>query len=101
MRLVDSEIEYEKTIYENLEKGYQLRLVVNEFRGIQYLHIRKYFLTYEGDFMPSKEGISMAASLQNIFSLLDGMIEISSKSESLDSIATHFESKISQLKSGI
>jgi len=96
---VDSEVEYEKTIYENLEKGYQLRLVVNEFRGVQYLHIRKYFLTYEGDFMPSKEGISMAASLQNIFSLLDGMIEISSKSESLDSIITHFESKISQLKS--
>lgn len=96
---MDSEVEYEKTIYENLEKGYQLRLVVNEFRGVQYLHIRKYFLTYEGDFMPSKEGISMAASLQNIFSLLDGMIEISSKSESLDSIITHFESKISQLKS--
>ena len=96
---MDSEVEYEKTIYENLEKGYQLRLVVNEFRGIQYLHIRKYFLTYEGDFMPSKEGISMAASLQNIFSLLDGMIEISSKSESLDSIITHFEDKISQLKS--
>lgn len=96
---MDSEVEYEKIIYENLEKGYQLRLVVNEFRGVQYLHIRKYFLTYEGDFMPSKEGISMAASLQNIFSLLDGMIEISSKSESLDSIITHFESKISQLKS--
>ena len=43
---MDSEVEYEKTIYENLEKGYQLRLVVNEFRGVQYLHIRKYFLTY-------------------------------------------------------
>lgn len=96
---MESEVEYEKTIYEHLEKGYQLRLVVNEFRGVQYLHIRKYFLTYEGNFMPSKEGISMAASLQNIFSLLDGMIEISSKSESLDAIITHFESKISELKS--
>lgn len=96
---MESEVEYEKTIYENLEKGYQLRLVVNEFRGVQYLHIRKYFLSYEGAWTPSKEGVSMAASLQNVFALLDGMIEISSKSESLDSITTHFEDKISQLKS--
>lgn len=96
---VDSDIEYEKTIYENLEKGYQLRLVVNEFRSVQYLHVRKYFLSYEGTWTPSKEGISMAASLQNIFGLLDGLIEISSKSESLDSIITHFENKISELKS--
>ena len=39
---------YQRIIYENEAKAYQLRLVVNEFRGVQYIHLRKYFLTYEG-----------------------------------------------------
>ncbi len=73
---------YEKLIYENEPKAYQLRMVVNDFRGVQYLHIRKYFLTYEGEYQASKEGISMEASMHNIYSLLDGLIEICSNEES-------------------
>jgi hypothetical protein len=89
---------YDKLIYENMEKGYQLRLVVSDFRGIQYLHIRKYFLSYEGEWTASKEGISMAASITNTFALLDGLIEICSKEESIDSISKHFSDKIADLK---
>lgn len=81
---------YEKLVYENLDKFYQLRLVVNEFRGKQYVHIRKYFQTYEGDFQASKEGISMEASIVNILSLLDGLMEIVSKEEASHIVAKHF-----------
>ena len=89
---------YEKLIYENEVKGYQLKLVVNEFRGVQYIHIRKYFLSYEGEYVPSREGVSMEASLHNIFSLLDGLMEICSKEESADAIITYFSNKIPDLK---
>ena len=82
---------YEKIIYDNEDKNYQLRLVVNEFRGKQYVHIRKYFQTYEGDFQASREGISMEASIGNILSLLDGLMEIVSKEEASEVIAKHFK----------
>jgi len=31
---------FEKLIYDNQDKFYQLRLVVNDFRGKQYVHVR-------------------------------------------------------------
>jgi hypothetical protein len=89
---------YEKLIYQNDDKFYQLRLVVNEFRGQQYVHIRKYFMTYEGDYQASKEGISMVAGMDNILSLLDGLMEICSKEENLSAITKHFGDKILELQ---
>lgn len=88
---------YEKLIYENQDKFYQLKLVVNEFREKQYVHIRKYFQTYEGDYQASKEGVSMEASINNIFSLLDGLIEICSKEEATNLINKYFNNKITDL----
>lgn len=90
---------YEKLIFQNDEKGFQYKLTVSEFREVQYLHVRKYFLSYEGEYVPTKEGASIPATIQNIFALLDGLIEICSKEESLDVINDYFSSKILALKS--
>lgn len=76
-----SEVHYEKLIYENTDKFYQLRLTVNEFKDKYYVNIRKYFQTYEGNFQASKEGISMEAEMGNISALLEGLLEIVSKEE--------------------
>lgn len=85
---------YEKLIYENEAKGYQLKLVVNEFREVQYVHLRKYFLSYEGEYVASREGISMEASMDNILSLLDGLIELVSFEEAKDTINKYFNEKL-------
>ena len=77
-----------------MEKGFQVRLVVNEFRDIQYIQLRKYFLTYEGDWQASREGISIPASTENIYSLLDGLFDICSKAEGED-IIKHYAEKLS------
>lgn len=92
---------YEKIIYENEPKAYQLRLVCNEFKGKQYIHLRKYFLTYEGDYQASKEGVSMEAGLSNIYALLDGLMEIVSKEEAIEAVSTYFSDKIIDLKKPI
>ena len=75
------QIHYEKLIYHNEDKFYQLRLTVSEFRDKYYVNIRKYFQTYLGDFQASKEGVSMEASMGNISALLEGLLEIASKEE--------------------
>lgn len=78
---MDSNIQYSKVIEENLEKGYQINLVVNDFRDTTYIQLRKYFLSYEGDWVPSREGVSVPASTENIYALLDGLFDICSKAE--------------------
>ena len=83
---MDSNILYERLIEENMEKGFQVRLVVNEFRDIEYIQLRKYFLTYEGDWQASREGISIPASTENIYALLDGLLDICSRAEGEDII---------------
>ena len=85
---------YERVIYQNDDKFYQLRLVVSEFRDTQYIHLRKYFLSYEGEWIPSKEGVSMVAEMGNVYSLLEGLIEICSYEESRDAVRQFFTEKL-------
>jgi hypothetical protein len=81
---MDSNILYDKLIEENLDKGFQVRLVVNEFREVIYIQLRKYFLSYEGEWIPSREGISIPASIENIKGMLDGLFDICAKAEGED-----------------
>lgn len=90
----ESVVLYEKLIYDNQDKFYQLRLVANEFKGRQYIHIRKYFQTYEGDYQASLEGVSMEASISNILNLLDGLIELVSKEEATGIINKYFSERL-------
>mgnify|MGYP003335865789 CR=1 FL=1 len=78
---MDSNILYERLIEENLEKGFQIKLVVNDFRDVTYIQLRKYFLTYEGEWQASREGVSIPASIENIHSLLYGLLDICAKAE--------------------
>jgi len=90
---VDSNILYEKLIEENMDKGFQVKLVVNDFRETTYIQLRKYFLSYEGDWVASREGVSIPASLENIYSLLDGLLDICAKAEG-EEIVRHYALKV-------
>ena len=85
---------YERIILENEEKAFQLRLVVSEFKEVEYLHIRKYFLSYEGLWTPSSEGASMALSIRSVFNLLDGLVDICAAAESSDVFNDYFKKKL-------
>lgn len=88
---MESEVLYEKLIYENMDKGFQVKLVVNEFKGVIYFHLRKYFLSYEGEFVPSREGISIPAELDNIYGLLDALLDVLSQAEGTELINEYYK----------
>ncbi len=92
---MDSNILYDKLIEENLDKGYQVRLVVNEFKEVVYIQLRKYFLSYEGDWVPSREGVSIPASTENIYAMVDGLFDICSKAEG-EEIIKHYAEKLNE-----
>lgn len=88
---MDENILYSKTIEENMDKGFQVRLVVNDFRDITYIQLRKFFLSYEGEWIPSREGVSIPASTENIYALLDGLFDICSQAEGEEIIRHYVE----------
>jgi hypothetical protein len=92
---MDSNILYDKLIEENQEKGYQIRLVVNDFKDVTYIQLRKYFLSYEGEWVPSREGVSIPASTENIYAMVDGLFDICSKAEGED-IIKHYAEKLNE-----
>lgn len=79
--MTDSINLFSYTISENLQEFSQWRLTVNTFREKDYLSIRKYFLTYEGTWEPTKEGISVELNLVFTHNLLLGLSTLVSEAE--------------------
>ena len=88
---------YEKLIHEDAEKQIQVRLTINTFRGIEYLHLRKYYLDFDEYWKPSKEGIAMELDFNNSRELFSGLIEILSLAEAKDVLETHFKDYLDQI----
>lgn len=86
---------YSRIIQENEHN--QIRLVINEFKGVEYLHLRKYYLTFEEEWAPSSEGISFPLDLINVRELFTGLVEVLSLAESKDIIVEHFKELLSEI----
>jgi len=97
MDLHQSPYEYEKIVHYDEQKEIQVRLCVNTFRGIEYLHLRKYYLSFDEVWCPSGEGISFALDFNNSRELFAGLVEILSLAESKEIIEEHFSDLIQDL----
>ena len=81
---------YERVIHYDEEEHIQVRLTIKEFRGIEYLHLRKYYQDFDEEWKPSSEGISMQLDFNNSRELFAGLVEIISLAESKEIIEEHF-----------
>ena len=88
---------YEKEIGYNEAKHEKIFVMVNTFRGTEYLHIRKYYQDFDEEWKPSKEGITMPLDFENSKLLFDGLVEILSISEVKDILETHFKEKLDEI----
>tara|TARA_S200002703_G_scaffold118877_2_gene104583 strand:- start:258 stop:536 length:279 start_codon:yes stop_codon:yes gene_type:complete len=75
----------------------QIRLTINEFRGVEYLHLRRYYLDFEEVWRPTKDGISMPLEFDNIRELFIAITEILSLAESRDLLKQHFKELIDEI----
>ena len=76
MNLHEAPEMYEKIISENDTGTEQIKLTINTFRDIEYLHLRKYYLDFDGTFKPSKDGVAMKLDFENSRGLFEGLVEI-------------------------
>lgn len=85
---------YYRVINETPDK--QVRLVINEFREVEYLHLREYYLDFDEIWQPSNKGVSMPLSLENSKELFAGLLEILSLAESKELILETFKELIEE-----
>ena len=97
MELYEAPSMYEKIVHYNEDKEIQVRLTVNTFRGIEYLHLRKYYLAFTEEWLPSPEGIAMELDFDNSRELFAGLVEILSLAESKEILEEHFKDFLDQI----
>lgn len=86
---MDDEEIYSRIIHST--EDFQVRLTINRFRGVEYLHVRKYFLDFSEEWMPSKDGVAMPLDLSNSKELFIALVEILSLAESKNVIEDNFK----------
>ena len=89
--------EYSKIISYDSDREEQIRLVVNTFRGIEYLSIRKYYLDFFEEWQPTTIGISIPLTIENSREIFIGLTEILSLAESKEVIEKHFKDLINDI----
>jgi hypothetical protein len=97
MKLHEAPEMYEKVISENEEGTEQVKLTINTFYDVEYLHLRKYYLDFDGDFKPSKDGVAMKLDFNNSKKLFEGLVEILSLAESKSILETHFKDILDEI----
>ena len=88
---------YERVIHYDETKQVQVRLTVNEVRGIEYLHLRKYYMDFEEEWKPSTEGVARPLDFYNSKELFSGLVEILSLAEAKQVIKEHFSDLIEDI----
>jgi predicted AAA+ superfamily ATPase len=88
--------QYSRIVHE-YEDGRQVKLTINTFNGKEYLHLREYYLNFDGDSLPSSKGISVPLDLANSYELFTGLVEILSLAESRSKIMEYFSDMFEEL----
>ncbi len=86
---------YERVIHEGTTE--QVRLVINTFRGVEYLSLRKYYLDFDEEWLPSKEGITIPVDIENVQELFRGLVEILSLAESKSILEEEFKEILDEI----
>ena len=86
---------YERVIREGDTE--QVRLVINTFRGVEYISLRKYYLDFDEEWLPSKEGMTMPLDLDNSRELFVGLVEILSLAESKSILEEEFKEILDEI----
>ena len=95
--LTEPENHYEHVVHYDEAKNEQVRLTVNTFHGVEYLHLRKYYLDFEEEWKPTPVGIALPLDFNNSKELFRALTEIISLAESRQIIEENFGELIKEI----
>ncbi len=85
------------TVYRDYDKALEYRLTTNTFRDVEYLHLRKYYQDFEGEWQPTNEGSCIPLNIHSLV-LLSAAIgallaeaEVADVNEAIQDITQHLK----------
>ena len=88
---------YSRVIHYDKVKEVQVRLTINTFRGVEYIHLRKYYMDFDEEWKPTRDGIAMPLDFDNSRGLFEALVEILSISEVKGVLETHFKEVLDKI----
>lgn len=80
---IDHEDVLDAVVFENTEWGKQVRMTVSKFRDNHYLGLREYFLDFEGEWLPTRNGMSFPYNLETTTNMFQAFTNLLSRAEVL------------------
>lgn len=75
----------------------QIRLTINEFREIEYISLREYYMDFDEQWRPSNKGITVPLTIPVTQELFKGLTEILSLAESKTLLEEKFKDTLDEL----
>ena len=75
----------------------QVRLVVSTFRDVEYLSLRKYYMDFDEEWKPTRQGVTMVLDFDNSRNLFEGLVEILSLAESKAILEDNFKDLLDEI----
>jgi hypothetical protein len=75
----------------------QIRLTLNDFKGQEYIHIRKYYLDFDEQWVPTDKGISFPYSITIAQEIFQGFTEILAQEETVEILKDTFSEVINHI----
>ena len=79
----------DEVIWIDEKKGIQYRYSISEFRDNYYMGIRKWIQDFEGEWVPTKAGVTLPYNLETTSNLFQAFCKILSRAEVLHEVAQH------------
>lgn len=75
----------------------QIRLTINNFRDVEYISLREYYMDFDEEWQPSNKGITIPLTIVATQELFTGLVEILSLAESKSILEEHFKETLDYL----
>lgn len=96
----ESETIYSHVVWQSEDGFRQVRIVINLFRDIEYLHIREYYLDLFEEWKPGSKGLTLPLEIDSSKELFRALAEILSLAEKKEIIKEYFGEVINEAYQG-
>lgn len=90
----ESNVLFEHTIHATAENLW--KFTITSFRGEEYINIRKYFLSFEEEWVPLKEGVTIELTVDNARELFRALVKILALAEIEDIALSEFKELLNE-----
>ncbi len=69
-------MEIEQIIFSKEIEGKLLKIEISDFKNNSYIHFRWWYQSYDGEFLPSNEGVGFRLEVESVRTIVDNLSKL-------------------------